>query len=72
MGMWRLGVHYDVLKRDPNTGEQIVVATTRPCVMCGEPLETGIVLPAGGDAQVHAACARTEAYQKLVKAGASG
>lgn len=38
----------DLLKRDPETGQQVVVSTTRPCPGCGEPLVGLIVADSAG------------------------
>jgi hypothetical protein len=51
----RLVGHVDLFKRDPDTGQQALVSTTRPCVECGQPLE-GMVVPVGQDQQAHARC----------------
>lgn len=55
----RMGVvgDVDVFRRDPGTGEQALVSTTRPCFFCGEPLE-GLVLTDRGGHRIHAKCRR--------------
>ena len=54
----RVGAHVDLFKRDPDTGEQVLVSTTRPCCECGFPLE-GVIVPVGKEAQAHAKCRLT-------------
>lgn len=55
----RLSAHVDVFRRDPDTGEQTLVSTTRPCCECGYPLD-GLVVPVGDEAQAHPHCLRTK------------
>jgi hypothetical protein len=54
----RLGAHVELFKRDERTGEQVLIQTTRPCAVCGRPVE-GVVIPVGGRF-VHAGCRRRE------------
>jgi hypothetical protein len=53
----RLSAHFDLFKNDEETGEKILVSTSRLCTPCGKPL-TGAVVPVDGDRQVHVECAR--------------
>jgi hypothetical protein len=49
----------DVFKRNPDTGAQVLVSTTRPCYECGQPLVGLVVQVPGSDFQAHATCRRT-------------
>lgn len=50
----RVGAHVELFKEDEETGDQILVHTSRPCGNCGMPLD-GVVIPKG-KSQVHAVC----------------
>jgi hypothetical protein len=54
----RIVGHVDVFKRDEDSGEKVLISTTRPCYECGQPLE-GVVVPVGGEHQAHANCRRS-------------
>lgn len=43
-GVMRLTGHAELFKRNEETGELTLVSTTRPCEICGRPLE-GLVIP---------------------------
>lgn len=55
MATLTIGAHYDLFKDDEDTGEKILVATSRKCESCGEPL-VGPVVPVDGDRQIHLKC----------------
>lgn len=55
----KVSAHVELFKRDEQTGKQVLVSTTRPCAVCGKPVDAGIVIPLDGDRQAHADCRRS-------------
>ena len=55
----KLGAHVELFKRDERTGKQVLVHTSRPCAVCGQPVEEGLVVPQDGRF-VHPRCRRRE------------
>jgi myo-inositol-hexaphosphate 3-phosphohydrolase len=58
----RVSGHVELYKRDPDTNALRLISTSRPCEVCGQPLE-GLVIPkseARDERQdlVHASCRR--------------
>jgi hypothetical protein len=47
----------ELFYRNPETGEQILVHTSRPCPVCHKPLDEtkGLIIPLG-DKRIHAEC----------------
>lgn len=56
-GTFRVTGHAELYKRDEQTGELTLISTTRPCEVCGRPLE-GLVVPKAESKEslVHTAC----------------
>lgn len=59
-GVPRVTGHAELFKRDEHSGRMMLVSTTRPCEICGQPLE-GLVIPKWeareeGQSLVHEKC----------------